>query len=202
LFSPKAPVDLGEAASGLLKTAAANGGPTLTANMAVDSLPVPLARPIAPSAAIAPISVLVSRKEGKLFVRQGYAPVLESAVSIRDPEHVLGTHVFTAMELQEDGAAMRWTVVSMASEVLPKPTGSTQQLKQLTRKRAGAKPQDSAVKLPSTAAATAALERIDIPNEVVERISELLTPGSSFIVSDAGVSAETGADTDFIVLTR
>jgi hypothetical protein len=37
---------------------------------------------------------------------------------------------------------------------------------------------------------------------VVERIAELLTPGSSLIVSDYGISKETGHDTDFIVETR
>jgi hypothetical protein len=38
--------------------------------------------------------------------------------------------------------------------------------------------------------------------DVVERISELLTPGSSLIVSDYGISEETGKDTDFIVVTQ
>jgi hypothetical protein len=46
------------------------------------------------------------------------------------------------------------------------------------------------------------LDRIEIPQDVVERISELLTPGSSLIVSDYGISEETGKDTDFIVVTQ
>ena len=50
--------------------------------------------------------------------------------------------------------------------------------------------------------ASAALDRIDIPQDVVDRISRLLTPGSSLIVSDYGISAETGKDTDFIVVTQ
>jgi len=50
--------------------------------------------------------------------------------------------------------------------------------------------------------ANAALGRIDLPPDVVERISALLTPGSSLIVSDHGISKETGKDTDFIVLTQ
>jgi hypothetical protein len=47
---------------------------------------------------------------------------------------------------------------------------------------------------------SAALDRIEIPQDVVERISQLLTPGSSLIVSDYELSAETGNDTDFIVV--
>jgi hypothetical protein len=47
-----------------------------------------------------------------------------------------------------------------------------------------------------------ALERIQFPKEAVDRISELLTPGSSLVVSDAGLGPETGRGTEFIVLTR
>jgi hypothetical protein len=50
--------------------------------------------------------------------------------------------------------------------------------------------------------ARAALERIDMPPDVLERIAELLVPGSSLIVSDQGISKETGHDTDFIVETK
>ena len=49
---------------------------------------------------------------------------------------------------------------------------------------------------------TAALERINIPAETLARINELVTPGASLIVSDLAQSLETGAGTDFIVLTR
>jgi hypothetical protein len=41
-----------------------------------------------------------------------------------------------------------------------------------------------------------------MPQDVVERISELLTPASSLIISDYGISHETGKDTDFIVVTH
>jgi hypothetical protein len=55
--------------------------------------------------------------------------------------------------------------------------------------------------MPPTDNANAALNRIEIPKDVFERISELLTPGSSLIISDHGLSDETGTDTDFIVET-
>jgi hypothetical protein len=47
-----------------------------------------------------------------------------------------------------------------------------------------------------------ALDRIEIPQDAMERISELLTPGSSLILSDYGFSSETGPYTDFVVLTH
>jgi hypothetical protein len=47
-----------------------------------------------------------------------------------------------------------------------------------------------------------ALDRIDIPRQAIEQISQLLTPGSSLIISDYGISDETGTDTDFIEVIR
>ena len=47
-----------------------------------------------------------------------------------------------------------------------------------------------------------ALERIKLPQEAVDRISELLVPGSSLVISDQGLGRETGRATEFIVLTR
>jgi hypothetical protein len=50
------------------------------------------------------------------------------------------------------------------------------------------------------AAAKAALERIGIPQQALDRINELVTPGSSLIVSDEEMSRETRKGTDFVVL--
>ena len=53
-----------------------------------------------------------------------------------------------------------------------------------------------------SSSATEALDRIQFPKEAIDRISEILIPGSSLVVSDTGISGETGKGTDFIVLTR
>jgi hypothetical protein len=45
-----------------------------------------------------------------------------------------------------------------------------------------------------------ALERIAIPKETVERMSEMVAPGASLIVSDESLSRETGKATEFIVV--
>jgi hypothetical protein len=50
--------------------------------------------------------------------------------------------------------------------------------------------------------ASSALDRIEMPKEALERISDLLSPGFSLIISDYPVSGETGKYTDFIILTR
>ena len=48
----------------------------------------------------------------------------------------------------------------------------------------------------------AALDRIEMPKEAVERIANILSVGSSLTVSDYGISEETGRETDFIILTK
>jgi lipoprotein-anchoring transpeptidase ErfK/SrfK len=53
-----------------------------------------------------------------------------------------------------------------------------------------------------SAGAAAALDRITLPPDVVERVSKLMTPGASVIISDKGLGHETGRGTDFIVLTH
>lgn len=52
-----------------------------------------------------------------------------------------------------------------------------------------------------TKASKRQMHRITLPPEATQRISELMSPGSSLIVSDNALSDETDADTDFIVLT-
>jgi len=137
-----------------------------------------------------PVSVFVSRKLSKLFVRRGFTSLFDAPVTIRDPGESLGTHVFTLMTSQNEGPALHWTVVSM-------PEKSPQ--KRLARKSRSPAKGSVEISLSAPDKANAALDRIEIPQDVVERVSQLLTPGSSLIVSDYGLSGETGNDTDFIV---
>jgi hypothetical protein len=50
--------------------------------------------------------------------------------------------------------------------------------------------------------ARAALNRVNLPDDVRDRLERLLTPGSSMIVSDGGLNPETNKFTDFIVVTN
>src|SRR6478609_2426513 len=61
----------------------------------------------------APISVFVSRKLSRLFVRQRSTPLFDVPIKVETPERPLGTHVFTLLELQTEGAPFRWNVVSL-----------------------------------------------------------------------------------------
>jgi len=207
LFVPKPKVAL---ATPQLGTTTQPVSDTVTANATVtplvanakeqESVKADAKAPDVTSAGAAPkkgasISVFVSRKLSKLFVRQGFVPVFDAPVSIKDAAEPMGTHVFTAMEFQNDGAAVRWTVVTV-----PEKSSHSQRIPPKSQK--GHAQQTIKTVPPTPDKANAALNRIEIPKETAERIAELLTPGSSLIISDYGISDETGADTDFIVLTR
>ncbi len=139
---------------------------------------------------VVPISVFVSRKLSRLLVRQGFTPLFDVPVKIQNPEQPLGTHVFTAMDYQNADASIRWTVVSLSGEFSPPKE------REAGMERIVATP--PSVMLPDKA--NDALDRIEIPQEAIEQISQLLTPGASLIISDYGISHETGNDTDFIVV--
>ena len=139
---------------------------------------------------VVPISIFVSRKLSRLLVRQGFTPLFDVPVKIQNPEQPLGTHVFTAMDYQNADASIRWTVVSLSGEF------STPKEGEAGMERIAATP--PSVMFPDKA--NDALDRIEIPPEAIEQISQLLTPGASLIISDYGVSHETGKDTDFIVV--
>jgi len=143
------------------------------------------------------VSVFVSKKTGRLYVRQNNQPLFDVPVEIRDPDRPLGTHVFTALEPEKDGKNMRWSVVTMAGEA----PAAAEHAVHHGRKSRLEREADIPVQK-SSASAADALNRIDMPQEAVERISEMLTPGSSLIISDQPMSGETGRDTDFIILTH
>ncbi len=139
------------------------------------------------------MSVFISLKTNKLYIRQAMEQVYEGDVTIRDPETPIGTHIFTAVDYQPGGRDMRWNVVSIAGRQDGEPEKSSGMNKHSRNGSVAAIPTD-----PSEA--SAALDRIEIPRETVERISELVLPGSSLIVSDEAAHKETGKATDFIVL--
>jgi lipoprotein-anchoring transpeptidase ErfK/SrfK len=141
------------------------------------------------------VAVFVSRKEQKIFVRQGFVPLFDMPIVIEQPDQPLGTHVFTAMEVTDNGSGMRWNLISVPTE----PAASTEQRD--TRKKSKEAPAP-AVRVKPPASAAQALDRIEIPKEAVDRISEILIPGSSLVVSDEGLGRETGRYTEFIVLSR
>jgi lipoprotein-anchoring transpeptidase ErfK/SrfK len=146
------------------------------------------------------IAVFVSKKDGKLYVRQNFAPLFDVPVTIAASDRPLGTHVFTAQTDKDDANLLRWSVVSMPLVARYAARQDEDERASRRRKATGAievKP----VPLPDSAAE--ALDRLSIPADAMARINEALTTGGSIIVSDQGINGgETGEGTDFIIPLR
>jgi lipoprotein-anchoring transpeptidase ErfK/SrfK len=140
-----------------------------------------------------PVSVLISRKTQRLYVRQAFEPILESPVTILDADRPIGTHVFTAMERTNSDTDMRWSVVSLDS-------GRSQSGVVEPQGRARGDHGRDVEPVPADRdRAKTALDRIVIPQDALDRIAGL-APRSSLIVTDEALSSETGKGTDFVVL--
>ena len=144
-----------------------------------------------------PLSVLVSKKDQRIYVRQGLAPIFDLPVSVRDPGRALGSHLYIATAANDDGTSLKWSVVSMP----------TQNAEERGERRAETTAVDTLGvtanpnRPPSSPAE--ALERIEIPQDVRDRIAERLWVGGSLIISDLPLSGETGnVGTDLTVKIR
>src|SRR5204863_1831477 len=83
------------------------------AAVAAEAVRVPAAEAARAAARkLASISVFISRKTQRLYVRRAFEPVMESPVTIVDADRPIGTHVFTAMGRNSD-TDMRWSVVTL-----------------------------------------------------------------------------------------
>jgi lipoprotein-anchoring transpeptidase ErfK/SrfK len=161
------------------------------------------------AAKMSPVSVFISRQTQRLYVRQAFQPIFDMPVTIKDADKPIGTYVYTALDYVKDGADVRWSAVSMTSSQ----AGSQGRQEPESRRRSeddddyGYSPRQrragnrNAEPVPADAkAAKAALDRLSLPQEAIDRISEVVSPGSALIVSDEALSKETGKGTDFVVV--
>lgn len=140
----------------------------------------------------APISILVSKKQQRIYVRQGLTPIFDAPATIRDPERPLGSHLYIATAASDDGA-LKWSVLSMPPRVAMARAG----------KKKGMVEERSVAPLGPSSSAADALDRVELSDDVREKIADRLWLGGSIIVSDQGPSSETGAvGTDLTVKFR
>jgi L,D-transpeptidase catalytic domain len=140
-----------------------------------------------------PISMFISRQSQRLYVRRPFQPVWESPVTILEPDRPIGTHVFTAMG-RTHGGDLRWSAVTVDDG---RPRAAMVEARDRPRAARG---QDIDPILTDPDGAKSALDRIVIPRDALDRIAGIVSPRSSLIISDEGLSAETGRDTEFVVI--
>ena len=150
-----------------------------------------------------PISIFVSRKRQRLYIRQDFEPLFDVPVTIAEPESPLGTHVFTALEFTgSEHTILRWNVVSLPGEPPKRVRYVEERRDRHGRVRLREIEEERASDTPPPQSPAQVLARIEISPEVSEAIAQMIGPGSAFIVSDQGLGDETGEGTDFDVVTR
>src|SRR5260370_31612134 len=106
----------------------------------------------------------------------------------------MGTRVFAGMGGSGRGVDVRWSAVSLngghADAGADKPHGSTR----------GSRGQGVEPMATDPGGARAALDRIALPQDALDRIAGIASPRSSLIISAEVLSSETGNDTEFVVL--
>ena len=124
-----------------------------------------------------PLSILISQRDQRMYVRKDFKPLFDFPVAIANLGQPLGSHLFMATVQDEDKKTLRWTVVSMPSA----PPAKSQ----------------------SVASAKEAFDRLEIPKEAVDRISALISVGATIIITDQGFSRHpSGLDSDYMISTR
>ena len=125
---------------------------------------------------------------GHIYVRRDFKPVFDAPLTFDNGESPLGTHFLAALTEPSDTGKIRWVGASLSDRARSSPLSEVQD--------------SGSVGYLSRPGLRAALERIDLPADVRERLNREIVAGSSLIISDHGISNETHIGTDFIVLTN
>lgn len=136
---------------------------------------------------MSPLSMLVSKKDRRIYLRQGLAPVFDAPASVRDPETPLGSHLYIATAAEDDGTSLKWSVVSIPTRIAEERYEGKRKVASV-EERIGVPPKLRG----SPSSAADALERIEISQDVRDRIAERLWTGASLIITDQPLSGETG----------
>ena len=141
-----------------------------------------------------PVSVFISRKTQRLYVRRAFQPILES------PGHDPGCRSSDRHAcLHRHGADQRRHRHAMERRLVGRRTSAWRRGRATWPARGG---RGRNVEPMSTdpGGAKTALDRIVIPQDALDRIAGMASPRSSLIISDEALSSETGNGTDFVVL--
>lgn len=144
-----------------------------------------------------PVSVFVSSATGMVHIRQGFERVIEAKATIENPEIPLDTFVFTALDWKDGSKTdLKWT----ATEVNEHTTRVSDD-DGASRKKRKAQQQVAAPPVSDLEKANRTLNRIKLPKDVSDLVSEVVKPGSVLIVSsyDMARSETRYAGTDFVV---
>ncbi len=134
------------------------------------------------------VSILISRKDQRLYVRQALKTVFDVPVTIREPDEAIGNHAFVALPPLAGERSLRWQHVTMPVEDRP--------LKRVKGQS------DGGIRAIRAETADGALDRVEMSGEVLDRLGELVWAGASIVITDHGRGHDGAPGHDFAVETR
>ena len=142
-----------------------------------------------------PLSVLISLRAERIYVRQGFEPVFEAPIRLDEPPRKIGTYVLTAMQYdRRNPDSFDWRLVTAQPPSFAEPPRRNRQYDDRDDARASGS---------AAAVLSASLDNLKIPDEIVAMISERARPGASLIITDRELKAdENGSNTEFVLQTR
>jgi lipoprotein-anchoring transpeptidase ErfK/SrfK len=139
----------------------------------------------------APVTALISRKTGMMYVRRAFAPIFEVPVTIDQPNRPLGAHVYVARKT--DAASVAWSTVTVS--------GAVREALNTTTASRGTKSDESAASVAFPSSADEALTRVHLAPGAEQRLNQLLSQGATLIISDETARLrESWAGTNFIAI--
>ena len=104
-----------------------------------------------------------------------------AAVTIGDPDAPIGTVIYTALNYTNEGADVRWNALAMyANATDPRPARD--------RRRTAAPSATSRQRRPTPRPPRPRWSASRFPQDAIDRINEVVSPGSSLIISDEAAS--------------
>ena len=128
------------------------------------------------------VSVLISTANKEISVLMNGKPAFKDMVTIRQPDLPFGTHVFNLVGPSNDPAKLRWSALNLDGD-------------------ASFSGQPANAAMASALLFDATIRRIDVPDATAHRLSSLLHPGATMMITDKPVDLTTSTSPGFTIMT-
>lgn len=125
-------------------------------------------------------------QNGQLIIRQNFNEIYRAAVTIENPGLSLGTHFMLARDTDPKTRMVRWYAMSLDNRI-----------PESAKKRLGIET-NTDITIPD--AAVTAFDRIKIPDNVRDKVEDMLADGSALTITDVENKTETGQGTNFVTI--
>jgi hypothetical protein len=130
------------------------------------------------------VSAIISTKEKRIVVFVNGVPVFEDKVTLQQPDLPFGTHIFNLTGPSEDPSKLKWMAVDLGSDAV---TDLGQD--------------DASAAQASALLFAATIRRVDVPDATARRLAAMLRPGTTMVITDNPVDADTYAAPGFTIMT-